>query len=202
MPRRITLKDLETQVEAVQTRIEALEAKREALLADAATIDDEIASLRGTRGPGRPRGRGGRAGRRPGRPPGRPSGRTGVRKPRRTGPRKTGLTDFIRAKVAKKALSVARLATLAGKAGYESRNMPQVIRLMVGKSPDLLRRPDDTIAAKGRVGRPAGAAKKGRAGRRGGRKPGRPAKARAPAKTAEAPAPGATPVSAGTDWQA
>lgn len=143
MAKAWTLKTLEAEVARVADRLRALEARRDQLTYEIAVTDDEIAALRGGRRPGRPRKLQPPRGR-PGRPPGAKPGR----KPRRKFPRKTGLTDFVRAAVAKKALSVAKLTTLAGRKGYKSKNLPQVIRLMVGKAGDLVRRPDDTIAKK------------------------------------------------------
>src|SRR5574341_1071529 len=157
-----TLRGLETQVSAVQARIAKLEARREEILGEAAAIEDEIASLRGTRGPGRPRKRRGR--------PGRPAGVAESERRRGTGrrptPRGSGLTDFIRARVARRAQSVARLAAMASKSGFRSRNLAQVIRLMVGKAADLVRNADDRISSKGRPGRPKRSAAKGRPVRR------------------------------------
>lgn len=147
MPRYSTLKSLAAQMKSIESRIGALERRRSALLGEIDDVNDQIAALRGSRGPGRPRKR--RAGRGPGRPagkPGRPAGTRGRRKAaKRKGP---GLTDFIRAKVKKAPKSVARLAKAAEKKGYQSSNLSQVIRLMVGKASDLVRREDDTIAAK------------------------------------------------------
>lgn len=151
MPRFSSLKHLAAQMRSLESRIDGLQRRRASLLAEADDVDDQIAALRGGRGPGRPRKR--RGGRGPGRPPGkgkpgRPpgKGKPGRRKAaKRKGP---GLTDFIRAKVKKGPKSVARLATAAEKKGYHSANLSQVIRLMVGKASDLTRREDDTIAAK------------------------------------------------------
>ncbi len=185
MPRAATLKVLEAQVAEIQERIAALEAKREGILDDAAAIEDELAALRGTRGPGRPRGRKARTPRRrgPGRPPGRRAKSGG-----RRGPRKTGLTDFVRAKVARKRMPVLRLAKLAARAGYKSANLPQVIRLMVGKAADLKRNPDDTIQAKRGPGRPKGAVRRRRGPRSRSavrpRKQGRGAAKKRPARQA------------------
>ena len=142
MPRFSSLKHLAAQMRSLESRIDGLQRRRASLLAEADDVDDQIAALRGGRGPGRPRKR--RGGRGPGRPPGK--GKPGRRKAaKRKGP---GLTDFIRAKVKKGPKSVARLATAAEKKGYHSANLSQVIRLMVGKASDLTRREDDTIAAK------------------------------------------------------
>ena len=154
MPRMLTLKDLTAQVEAVNRRIAQLEDRRAALKRELAGVDDEIAGLRGTRGPGRPPGRRG-----PGRPPGKrgpgrpPGSKTKARRNARK-PGQPGLTDFLRTKIGKRPVAVAKLATLANRAGYKSANLPQVIRMMVAKARDLRRNGDDTIAKKGKPGRP------------------------------------------------
>ena len=72
------------------------------------------------------------------------------KKPRRRFPRKTGLTDFIRRMVAKRPQSVSWLAAMAKGKGFKSKNLPQVIRLMVGKSSDLVRSSEDRVSAKRR----------------------------------------------------
>lgn len=155
MARALTLRDLSAQVEAINGRIARLEARREELGRELAAVDHEIAGLRGTRGPGRPPGRRG-PGRPPGkRGPGRPKGSKNKPKRNKRKPGQPGLTEFLRAKIGKRPVPVAKLTKLAAKAGYQSGNLPQVIRLMVGKAKDLKRNPDDTIAKLGKPGRPA-----------------------------------------------
>ena len=73
---------------------------------------------------------------------------------------------------------------LAAKAGYQSANLPQVIRMMVAKSTDLARNPDDTIRARAKRGRPPKSPARAR-------RPKRPAptKPSAPSVAPAAPAP-------------
>lgn len=151
MPRPLTLRDLAGYLDVVTRKLRELEARKAALQAELLQAEDDIVGLRGTRGPGRPPGKRG-----PGRPPGKrgPGRPKGSKNKFKRKPGQPGITDFIRKKVAKKALSVLRLAKLAANAGYKSANLPQVIRLMVGKANDLKRNPDDTITKKGKAGRP------------------------------------------------
>lgn len=138
------LKQLQAAMAAVEKRIAALQRERDTLLGDVAAIDDEVEGLRGGRGPGRPR------------KVGRPKSIAGrkARKPKKQGSKrgKPGLTDFLRTRLGKRPVPVKRLAVLARKAGYQSGNLKQVIRLMVGKANDLKRNPDDTIQKKGKPG--------------------------------------------------
>ena len=139
MRRTKRLKTLVGQVEKAEKQISTLETQRDRLLA---VIDSEVAELRGT--PTASRSRSAKTATSTARRP-----KTGKRKPRNgrrsRDSKKPGITDFIRAKVNRKAIPVSRLATLAKKNGFRMGNIQQVIRLMVGKAPDLKRTADDKI---------------------------------------------------------
>jgi hypothetical protein len=165
----LSLKELEKQVATMKNRVQKLTKKKAEHEKAIASINKELASLVGGGANGTPRKKRKKvvkrkvakkkAAKNPGRKPGPKPGKKkaakktaakkavkkAAKKAKKKGP---GLTDFVRSKVKGGPKSVDKLAKSAAKAGYQSGNLAQVIRLMVGKAADLNRSADDIISVK------------------------------------------------------